>query len=477
MIYGHGTDNPDKFTVPPDCYIVAIGKIGAVMSNKQFKYSIKALCALHKQYPDILTNPVKYAVQLQHALRKIAHKPQTIVIYGPGDECPDFTYTLVHHPSDGHAGVKCINYPTLNVCDLIPTDRQTLEKMEKVLYPKVRAEITRYMKTQPGYVDTFPINWPEFDRIHLYICMQYVHSIYPTVIDVFQLIERAIYDIITIEDKDTLLSRDKQADKQEYIDANVDEIGMYSFDNDYVTEYLKQSDMREKIIKKLEKKLQIYQGLLCQMYSGVFYNFVCRVRYEIRYDNPSEDEIYNDKLFTGHYELRPNVTHVKNPEYSPKTRQVLLNRIEEAQKRRRIQKEYYNSDLYKENRKKQNAELVRNGILGPGILHKRISRRKQTVLKEIEKVEHEKASYLPTNRRRDGKIATRNRRIADLQKQLVQLDRNAQRIKDNYENFINSNNIRRWRAYGAPNGKYVKIKGKWVPNTKKTRKMKHISPK
>jgi len=50
MIYGHGTDNPDKFTVPPDCYIVAIGEIGAVMSLKQFEYSIKALCALHKQY-------------------------------------------------------------------------------------------------------------------------------------------------------------------------------------------------------------------------------------------------------------------------------------------------------------------------------------------------------------------------------------------------------------------------------------------
>jgi hypothetical protein len=50
-------------------------------------------------------------------------------------------------------------------------------------------------------------------------------------------------------------------------------------------------------------------------------------------------------------------------------------------------------------------------------------------------------------------------------------------VINDYENFINSNNITRWRAYGAPNGKYIKIKGKWVPNTKKMRTMKHNSPK
>jgi hypothetical protein len=305
--------------------------------------------------------------------------------------------------------------------------------------------------------------------------MQYVYSVEPTLTGVFELIERAIYNIIKTEDNNEVLDYDKKI----YMNANIDDanIKMYSFNNRYVTKYIKRRDMLNKIMKHLEKKLKIYQGLLCQMYPGVFYNFVCRVRYEIRFDNLPEDEIYNDKLFTGHYDLRSSVTHVKNPDYSPTTRQVLLNRIEEAQKRKRLLKEYYHSDLYKEYRKKKNAEFVQNGIPGPGILQQQIIRKKQTVHKKIEKIEHEKASYLPTNKQRDRKITTRNKRIAALQKQLVQLDSNAQRIKDNYENFINSNNITRWRAYGAPNGKYIKIHGKWVPNTKKTRKMKHISPK
>jgi hypothetical protein len=132
--------------------------------------------------------------------------------------------------------------------------------MAWVLYPTIRAEINRYIRTQKSvYVEDFPVDWPQFDNIHLYICMQYMHSTYPTVIDVFQVIERAIYDIITTEDKDTLLSHDKQADKQEYIDANVDEIRMYSFDNDYVVNYLKRPDMQKKIIDKLKKKLQKHQ--------------------------------------------------------------------------------------------------------------------------------------------------------------------------------------------------------------------------
>ena len=500
MIYGHGDDRARTFKVPTNCYIVAIAESGTTMPGVQYMDNIKTLCELHKKYPDLLGNPTAYITQLRHALRKKTSKTQTIVIYGPGDLCHNFNYTLTHYPSDGQAGVKCINDPDRNVCDFIPlmTRFKDLGKIEENYkrihnklvksYPAVREQINQFIRTQVrdnerGYVSDFPDN-PHFDKIHLYICSQYLHSKYPSLIEIFNEIEFAIYSIIKdeYENNDSLDPDKNNPDKRSYLMENhgdivVGVINTYSFDNAYVSEYLKRDGIMNMIMKKLNDRWTITQNLLCQLYPGVYYNFLCRVRHETAYVDPPENEPYNDKLFTAQQLLRPNVTHVKNARYSPNTRQVLLNRIAEAQKRKRIQKLYYDSNLYKEWRKKQNKELLRNDLPGPGILHKRITQRKETVRAYIRRTERERNSFPATNKQRDRKIATRNKRIASLQKELADLERTEQQIRDNYENFINSNNIHRWRAYGAPNGKYIKIHGKWVPNTKKTRKMKHISPR
>jgi hypothetical protein len=193
---------------------------------------------------------------------------------------------------------------------------------------------------------------------------------------------------------------------------------------------------------------QLYPG------GGVYYNFVCRIRHETKYVDPPENQPYNDKLFTAQQLLRPNVTHVKNVQYSPNTRQVLLNRIAEAEKRKRIQKLYYDSDLYKEWRKKQNKELLRNGLPGPGVLHKRITQRKETVRAYIRRTERERNSFPATNKQRDRKIATRNRRIAEFQKELADLERTEKQIADNYENFV------RHYTQKSPNSNYVKLKSR-----------------
>ena len=517
MIYGHGHDSPRTFEVPPNCYIVAIAESGTTMPGVQYMNNIKTLCELHKQYPDLLGNPTAYITQLRHALRKKMGITQTIIIYGPGDLCHNFNYTLAHYPSDGQAGIKCINDPDRNVCDLIPIisrfkDLVKLEENDKRIhsklvksYPVVREKINQYIGTHVRdneRVSVFPDNKPHFDKIHLYICSQYLHSEWPSLIDIFNDIEFAIYRIIKDEyeyennysidpdndkpDKRVYVRENYRhitnLDKRSYLmenfgDIDVGVINIYSFENAYVSEYLKHNDIIIRIMNKISDRWTITQNSLCQLYPGVYYNFVCRGRHETAYVDPPENEPYNDKLFIARKLLRPNVTHVKNARYSPNTRQVLLNRIAEAQKRKRIQKLYYESDLYKEWRKKQNKELLRNGSPGPGVLHKRITQRKETVRAYIRRTERERNSFPATNKQRTRKIATRNKRIAALQKELADLERTEQQIRDNYENFINSNNIHRWRAYGAPNGKYVKIHGKWVPNTKKTRKMKHISPR
>ena len=507
MIYGHGHDSPRTFKVPPNCYIVAIAESGTTMPGVQYMDNIKTLCALHTRYPDLLGNPTAYITQLRHALRKKTGKTQTIVIYGPGDLCHNFSYTLTNYPSDGQAGIKCINEPDRNVCDFIPLmtrfkDQRRMQENQKRIdsklvksYPAVREQINQYIRTQGrengrGYVRDFPDKEPHFDRIHLYICSQYLHSEWPTLTDIFNDIEFAIYRIIKEEyqnnessDPDKDNSNKRSYLMENYGDIDVGVINTYSFDNAYVSEYLKRDGIMNMIMKKLNDRWTITQKSLCQLYpsGGVYYNFLCRVRHETQYVDPPENEPYNDKLFkigrNNDYILRSNVTHVKNARYSPNTRQVLLNRIAEAQKRKRIQKLYYDSDLYKEWRKKQNKELLRNGSPGPGVLHKRITQRKKTLHISIRRTERERNSFPATNKQRDRKIATRNKRITALQKELADLERTEQQIRDNYENFINSNNIHRWRAYGAPNGKYIKIHGKWVPNTKKTRKMKHISPR
>lgn len=480
MIYGHGSDRARTFKVPPDCYIVAIAESGVEMPGVQYMDNIKTLCELHKKYPDLLGNPAAYITQLRHALRKKAGKPQTIVIYGPGDLCHNFNYTLAHYPSDGQAGVKCINDPDKNVCDFIPLmtrfkDQRRIQENQKRIhsklvksYPAVREKINQYIGTHVRdneRVSKFPDNTPHFDRIHLYICSQYLHSEWPSLIDIFNEIEFAIYRIIK-EEYQNNESSDPDKDNPDKIlylienhgDIDVGVIHIYSFENAYVSEYLKRAGILNMIMKKISDRWTITQNSLCdimnQLYpgGGVYYNFLCRVRHETKYVDPPENEPYNDKLFTAQQLLRPNVTHVKNARYSPNTRQVLLNRIAEAQKRKYIQKLYYDSNLYKEWRKKQNKELLRNGSPGPGVLHKRITQRKETVRTYIRRAERERNSFPATNKQRDRKIATRNRRIAEFQKELADLERTEKQITDNYENFV------RHYTQKSPNSNYVKLK-------------------
>jgi hypothetical protein len=294
--------------------------------------------------------------------------------------------------------------------------------------------------------------------------MQYLDSVYPTFETVFDLIEHAIYDIVYDEYGDVVADSDQDKKEQNmYLGLQ-----MYSFDNSYVRNFMKRPDMYERVCKDIKKEVEIQQDALCEMYPGVYFNFVCRVRTEAE---TTRHGIQVSNLTMG-YRLRDIRPEVQNLRYSPRRKQVLLNRIVEAQKRARIQKQYYDSNLYKEYRHKMNYGLVRSGQkeLGDGILQARMTRRRQTIARDIAGLEAQKAAILPTNKRRTQKIATRNKHIAQFHKELAQLDRNEKRIKNNYENFL------RHHRETQKNGNYIKVKGKWISRTESSEKENHISP-
>jgi hypothetical protein len=134
MIYGHGADNIipraniPVFIVPPGCYIVVTAHIGGYGSYDQVPKNMKALAKLQTKYPDVITNPVKYIPQIEHAFPRMEGVSQSIVIYGPGDTCYDFSYTLAERYNtsffSSYCGVKCIDGPDRQVplTDLIPLE-------------------------------------------------------------------------------------------------------------------------------------------------------------------------------------------------------------------------------------------------------------------------------------------------------------------------------------------------------------------
>jgi len=475
MIYGHGSDSKYKFTVPDGCYIIAVASIASLTSQGQFTDNIKRLCKLQKKYPDILSTPVDYIPELQHTFRATKQDgkkrdAQSFVIYGPGEKCPIFKYTLANKGSDGHAGVKLINESPDMICTMVPiNNRHEYSRKQTELYPIVREQINTYMRSpykRHLYRSDFP-DLPECNKIHLYICMQYLGSVEPSLDIVFDLIERAIYNIVYDEYAAFLPnSEQEKKEKEKYLVTH-----MYSFDNSYVRNYMKQQDMYIRVFDEIKKETEAIQSVLCDLYPGVYYNFICRSREEV--ETHAHGRI-TSKLTIGR-NLRDIRPEVQNLQYSPRRKQVLLNRIAEAQKRARIQKQYYNSNLYKEHRHKMNYGLVRSTRsgqkeLGDGILQARITRRRQTIARDIAGLEAEKASFLPTNIRRTQKIATRDKHIAQFRKELAQLDRNEKRIKNNYENFL------RHHRETKKNGNYIKVKGKWVVRTESSEKENHISP-
>jgi hypothetical protein len=261
--------------------------------------------------------------------------------------------------------------------------------------------------------------------------------------NIFYEIEKLIWDYM-------VEVYDETPDKvlKEFIDQTSDGVFMrpLSFENPYVVTYLETHWLKVLIYIKNELSehttaTEVTQSMLCDIYPGVYYNFLCRVRYEKDYKVRNGTGI--NKILEGKYlkNIQPTITNIIHQ--SPLTKQLLLDRLGEGLKRRRIQKTYHNSNVYKTHRNKQYKQH-----------HAQITKKIASITKKIEEA---------------------NKRNHVLEFKRFQLVRNAKRITNNYHNFVNPN-IHKWRAYGAPNGNYIKIKGKWVPRNANTLKMNHKSP-
>jgi len=471
MLYGHGSDNPRQanppyFIVPDGCYIVATTHIGSYGDFDQIPKNLKVLHNLQKKFPDVITNPIKYIPNIQHALPKIKDASQSIVIYGPGESCPDFSFHLYDLSlGGGHLGVKCIDGPAqkTSITNLIPItfNEMSSESKYSAYFTKQRHELQSIVRdiindTILSDRDTIPDLIP-FNEIHIHLCTQYVHSIFPTVEDIFYMIE---HHILTIMREEYAKNPDKELEY--YIKTNERNLYVYSFNDEYVTNYL--TIHWESVVMRIiymlhdnKDDITISQSRLCYLYPGVYYNFLCRVRYEKTYDSTKKPSGIH-KILTGPRlkNIQPTITRINSPRLSPKTRKILTNRIEEAQKRKRIQRQLYNTDIYREKRKKENIEHWRTTSgqkeLGEGIMQARITRKKATVAKAIQKVEAEKAAFLPNNLHREQKIATRDKRIKKLMNEYTHLHKMSKQMKNNYANFI------RYYETVTPNGNYVKLK-------------------
>jgi len=434
MIFGHGSEyslqNDRTFIVPDDCYIVVSSRKGSYGSQTQQEVNMKALKTLQEENADLLSNPAQYSSEIESGLPTIEEVPklgkisQSIIIYGPKSECPNFSYNLFDKIwFNGQYGVKCINGPSMDasIDELIPLDwpitPEAREKKEDEVRDDVYFQINEYLDTvyMPSVYDS-----PVFDSIYLPICMQYIASVEPTMDHVFNSIEDILHEYMEkiYYDSDFPITQEDNNHLHRYVFENSE----CSFHNPFISEYLMKHE--EKMMTHIKEKLSVIfittQSALCNAKPGVYYNFVCRAIPGLE-QNVSNEGI--QKILEGPFRtnVRSNVTRIKSPRLSKSLQKILMNRVGESRMTAKIQHNVYYT------KKSQDK------------LHKQISTRKAIIKKDIDVMDKQQAL-----------LHTRKRA---LEKELVQLDHTAKRLHNNYTHYIKTRNTK---------GSYTKVHGKWV---------------
>ena len=113
MVFGHGYEHPHyNFVVPDNCLIVTFAFPGELVSYEKTIPMIQNLACFPTE---VLQNPLAYP----EAVTEIMNLTGGIVVYKPGDKCPDFHYTLLDHytylPGDKeYPGVHSVRISALN---------------------------------------------------------------------------------------------------------------------------------------------------------------------------------------------------------------------------------------------------------------------------------------------------------------------------------------------------------------------------
>ena len=206
LIGGHGSEGRGTFIVPPGCIIVVKAKTGYATAMYDRDKGFLKLS------PEILNDPIVHYPLLHKTFGSLA-------IYKSGDQCPNYSYTLVSYTKDVHkkmTGLYSFGSGLIDM-DRMITDKNYLQTRNQW------KNLSNY-ETLSKQMDS--------NKTKTYFEKMYQYSVYPT--------SSEVRNVIT----------------------QLEERGITTADD---------------IVNTLSNEYRITQEGLCSMFKGVYYNFACRV--------------------------------------------------------------------------------------------------------------------------------------------------------------------------------------------------------
>jgi len=280
---GHGADSIETFTVPPKCLVFVKAQVGEDMYPKAYT---RKLCDPYFQR--MASKP------LLNGIPSIINEFGSLMLYEPGDQCPNFRYNLENcysFPNEkGNNKFQCLGFDS-GLLDIT----------------KIKCDASTFY-----YRENLPIEASD-DDIKQYVERLYINSVYPT--------------IETVRSEITNLFSNESANRHFFDGIQGD----------------KSSSNKIKYLLSKLNCTKTTQQELCEKVPGIFYNFICRniplLGTKI-YNNP-EVPVEGAKMYPRGRE------EVSDPE----ARKILNQRIGESVARAKLLNQYYTGAYYKAKKK------------------------------------------------------------------------------------------------------------------------------
>jgi len=280
---GHGADSIETFTVPPKCLVFVKAQVGEDMYPKAYT---RKLCDPYFQR--MVSKP------LLNGIPSIINEFGSLMLYEPGDQCPNFRYNLENcysFPNEkGNNKFQCLGFDS-GVLDIT----------------KIKCYASTFY-----YRENLPVEASD-DDIKQYVERLYINSVYPT--------------IETVRSEITNLFSNESANRHFFDGLEGD----------------KSSSNKIKYLLSKLKCTKTNQRELCEKVPGIFYNFICRhipfLGSKV-YNNP-EVPLEGAKMYPRGRE------EVSDPE----ARKILNQRIGESVARAKLLNQYYTGSYYKAKKK------------------------------------------------------------------------------------------------------------------------------
>jgi len=280
---GHGADSIETFTVPPKCLIFVKAQVGEETYPTAYA---RKLC--HPYLQAIVSKP------LLHGIPLIINEFGSLMLYEPGDQCPNFRYVLENCYSlpqeKGNNKFQCLNFDS-GLLDIT----------------KIKCDASTFYFKQ-----NLPIEASD-DDIKQYVERLYINSVYPTI----ETVRSEIANLFSNESANRHFFDGIQGDKSSSNKINY-------------------------LLSKL-KSTKTTQRELCEQKPGIFYNFICRniPLLGSKVYNKPEVPVEGAKMYPrGREEVD-----------DPNARKILNQRIGESVARAKLLNQYYTGPYYKATKK------------------------------------------------------------------------------------------------------------------------------